>query len=151
MKSSSMEFEHMDCQFVPMFLLLENFHQFFYLKKSCTNMFGENLAIVFSNLQILWPTPVGSQEYRRILFFCLLPYLVCSQSWLNDFATDHHFGYITKSFKETLVWTLGVANMHTLTPLLMGSFAVRWRSVTFIRVLLWLTWKMGPPPGGCRK
>jgi hypothetical protein len=46
---------------------------------------------------------------------------------------------------------LGVANMHTLTPLLMGSFAVRWRSVTFIRVLLWLTWKMGPPPGGCRK
>jgi hypothetical protein len=36
MKSSSLEFEQMDCQFEPMFLLLENFHQFFDLKKSFT-------------------------------------------------------------------------------------------------------------------
>jgi hypothetical protein len=46
-----------------------------------------------------------SQEYGRILYFIfLLSYLVYSQIWLNCFLDDHHFGYITKSLKETLVW-----------------------------------------------
>jgi hypothetical protein len=52
--------------------------------------------------EFLWWVPVGSQEYRRI-FFPLLPYLVCSQIWLNYFLNDCHFDYITKSLKETLV------------------------------------------------
>jgi hypothetical protein len=45
---------------------------------------------------------VGSQEYRRILVFFLLSYILCSQIWLNYFLDSCHFGYITKSLKETL-------------------------------------------------
>jgi hypothetical protein len=29
---------------------------------------------------------------------------VCSQIWLNYFLDDRHYGYITKSLKETLLW-----------------------------------------------
>ncbi len=48
---------------------------------------------------------VDSPKYRRIVFFFffLLSYLVRSQIWLNYFLDDRHFGYITKSLKETLV------------------------------------------------
>jgi hypothetical protein len=49
---------------------------------------------------------VGSQEYRRILIFFLLSFLVCRPIWLNYFLSDHHFGYITKSLKETLLETV---------------------------------------------
>ncbi len=45
---------------------------------------------------------VEIQEYRRILFFLLLSYRVCNQVWLNYFVNDSHFGYFTKSLKETL-------------------------------------------------
>ncbi len=46
--------------------------------------------------------PVCSHEYIRILLFFLFLYLVCSQIWQNYFVNDRHFGYITKSLKETL-------------------------------------------------
>jgi hypothetical protein len=42
---------------------------------------------------------VDSPEY----IYFLLSYLVRSQIWLNYFLDDRHFGYITKSLKETLV------------------------------------------------
>jgi hypothetical protein len=42
---------------------------------------------------------VDSPEY----IFFLHSYLVRSQIWLNHFLDDRHFGYITKSLKETLV------------------------------------------------
>jgi len=62
------------------------------------------------NLQIFMMSssrPRIAQEYRRFLsFFFLLSYLVCSQIWLNYFLDDYHFGYITKSLKETLVGTI---------------------------------------------
>jgi hypothetical protein len=46
----------------------------------------------------------SSKEHRRILYIVfLLSYLLCSQIWLNYFLDDHHFDYITKSLKETLV------------------------------------------------
>jgi hypothetical protein len=32
--------------------------------------------------------PVGSQEYRKILVFFLISYLVCSQIWLNHLMDD---------------------------------------------------------------
>ncbi len=35
--------------------------------------------------------------------YFLLSYLVCSQIWLNHFANDDHFDYVTKSLKKTLV------------------------------------------------
>jgi hypothetical protein len=55
------------------------------------------------NSQALWQLPEGSQEYRMILFFFLTSYLLCSQIWQNYFLDDRHFGYITKSLKETLL------------------------------------------------
>ncbi len=33
--------------------------------------------------RLLWKFPEGSQEYRRILFFFLPSYLLCSQIWLK--------------------------------------------------------------------
>ncbi len=47
---------------------------------------------------------VGSQEYRKVLFF-KLSYLIYNQIWLNYFWNDrqfHQFGCITKSLQETL-------------------------------------------------
>jgi hypothetical protein len=56
----------------------------------------------FPNCQILMISSVSNQEYRKILFFFILSYLVCNQIWLNYFLDDHHFDYITKSLKETM-------------------------------------------------
>jgi hypothetical protein len=56
---------------------------------------------MFSNCHIFMISSVGSQEYRRILFFFpppLLSYLVCSQIWLN--YNNCHFGYIPKTLKD---------------------------------------------------
>jgi hypothetical protein len=36
----------------------------------------------------------------------LLSYLVCNQIWLNYFMDNCHFGYITKSLKETQLLSL---------------------------------------------
>jgi hypothetical protein len=47
--------------------------------------------------------PVGSQEYRKILFFFLLSYLICSQIWLNHLLDNHHLCYINKFKKRTLM------------------------------------------------
>ncbi len=47
--------------------------------------------------------PLGSQEYRKILFFFLLSYLICSQIWLNHLMDNHHLCYITKLKKRTLI------------------------------------------------
>jgi len=33
---------------------------------------------------------VGSQEYKKFLFFFQLSYLVCSQIWLNHLIMDDH-------------------------------------------------------------
>jgi hypothetical protein len=54
----------------------------------------------FQIARVLWQFPEGSQEYRRMLFFFLPSYLLCSQIWLNYLLDDHHFGYITKSLKK---------------------------------------------------
>jgi hypothetical protein len=43
--------------------------------------------------------------YRRIVYLFIsfsFSYLVCNQIWLNYIMNDRHFGYITKSLKETL-------------------------------------------------
>ncbi len=56
----------------------------------------------FEIARVLRWLPEGSQEDRRILCFFLPSYLLCSQIWLNYFLDDYHFGYITKSLKETL-------------------------------------------------
>ncbi len=41
-------------------------------------------------------------------FFLKLPsYLLCSQIFLNYFLDDCHFGYVTKSLKETLLVCIG--------------------------------------------
>jgi len=50
---------------------------------------------------------VGSQEYTNFYFYLFIyfglpSYLICSQIWLNYFLDDCHFGYVTKSLKETL-------------------------------------------------
>jgi hypothetical protein len=68
--------------------------------------FEDFILFYFPNRQIFNDNfKESSQEYRRILYFTfLLSYLVYSQIWLNYFLDDHHFGYITKSLKETLVW-----------------------------------------------
>ncbi len=53
---------------------------------------------------------------KNIEGFCFLfkkpSYLLCSQILLNYFVDDHHFGYITKSLKETVFgrWG-GVGNL----------------------------------------
>jgi len=51
----------------------------------------------FPNCQILMISSVSNREYRKILFFFILSYLVYNQIWLNYFLDDHHFDYITKS------------------------------------------------------
>jgi hypothetical protein len=71
---------------------LPDFEGFFFFFSSNSQIFNDNFE-------------ESSQEYGRILYFIfLLSYLVYSQIWLNCFLDDHHFGYITKSLKETLVW-----------------------------------------------
>ncbi len=44
-----------------------------------------------------------AKNIEGFLFLILKPsYLLCSQIWINYLLGDHHFGYITKSLKETL-------------------------------------------------
>jgi len=98
-------------RFAPVFLLVENFQTIkFDLYKG---FFMENLTQIrqiLKNYFFKFPEfynkfPVDSQEYRMILLKNTFSYLICSQIWLNYFVNDHHFGYIAKSLKETLVCT----------------------------------------------
>jgi len=93
------------CHFctVALFLLLANFCQM----SICEIWFRPVLRIFhgkkMTQIRQIWRwVPVCSHEYRRILFFFLLLYLVCSQIWQNYFVNDRHFGYIKNSLKETL-------------------------------------------------
>jgi hypothetical protein len=43
------------------------------------------------------------KNFKEFCFIFLLSYLVCRQIRLNYFLDDHHFGYTTKSLKETLL------------------------------------------------
>jgi hypothetical protein len=75
------------------------------LKKTCLHI-----------IRFLWYVPVGSQEYRRILFI----FYFRSQIWLNHLMDARHFSYITKLVKiiikkttlnpciSPLAWSLGL-------------------------------------------
>jgi hypothetical protein len=70
----------------------------------------------FQIIRFLWYVPVGSQEYRRILFF----FYFHSQIWLNHLMDARHFSCITKLIKiiikkttlnpciSPLAWPLGL-------------------------------------------
>jgi hypothetical protein len=68
-----------------------------------------DLLLVFyknSKLLVLWWLPEECrQKYRRILYLFPPSFLLCNQIWLNYFLDDCcHFGYGTKSLKQTLDW-----------------------------------------------
>jgi hypothetical protein len=60
------------------------------------NFKNSNLLDFYNNLKKV------AKNIKGFCFFSLYSYLLCSQIWLNYFLDDCHFGYITKSFKETL-------------------------------------------------
>jgi len=62
---------------------------------------------------------MGSQEYRRILNYVFLSYLICSQISLHHLIMDdHHFSYITKlktkKKKKPLMLHLVLVNVSSM-------------------------------------
>jgi len=58
-------------------------------------------AISTTVIRLQKQIPPSARDTLRVLRGYLINF-VCSQIWLNYFLDDHHYGYITKSLKETL-------------------------------------------------